>query len=194
MNSAVVRIAIAIIVVTAVTGVLFAIGTPPSTAAAPPARASTPAIAPAFTATQPDEWINSQPLQLKELRGKPVLVEFWTFGCSNCRNTLPWLKAAHEQFASRGLTIVGVHTPEFAHERDPKQVQAWVKKLDIRYPVMLDPDFAYWNSLSNRYWPAFYLLDAEGRIVATRVGELHAGQERTDSFTREIEQLLPGNR
>jgi thiol-disulfide isomerase/thioredoxin len=194
MNSAAVRIAIAGIVVTMVTGVLFAIGSPLSTAAAPPLRAAAPAIAPAFTSKQPDDWINSRPLQLAELRGKPVLVEFWTFGCSNCRNTLPWLKATHEQFAPRGLTIIGVHTPEFAHERDPKQVQDWVKKLGIRYPVMLDPDFAYWNSLGNRYWPAFYLLDAEGRIVATRIGELHAGREGADSFTREIERLLPVSR
>jgi thiol-disulfide isomerase/thioredoxin len=194
MNSAAIRIAIASIVVTAVAGALFAIGTPPSTAASPTARIVTPVVAPGFTSTRPDEWINSQPLQLSELRGKPVLVEFWTFGCSNCRNTLPWLKATHEQFAPRGLTIVGVHTPEFAHERDPDNVREWVTKLSIRYPVMLDPEFAYWNSLGNRYWPAFYLLDAQGRIVATRIGELHSGQERADSFTREIERLLPVGR
>jgi thiol-disulfide isomerase/thioredoxin len=194
MNSAAIRIAIASIVVTAVAGALFAIGTPPSTAAAPPARNATPQVAPAFTSKRPDEWINSQPLQLSELRGKPVLVEFWTFGCSNCRNTLPWLKATHEQFAPRGLTIVGVHTPEFAHERDPDNVREWVTKLGVRYPVMLDPDFAYWNAVGNHYWPAFYLLDAQGRIVATRIGELHAGQERADSFTREIERLLPVSR
>jgi thiol-disulfide isomerase/thioredoxin len=137
------------------------------------------------------DWINSPPLSLAALRGKPVLIEFWTFGCSNCRNTLPWLERVYDRFASRGLTIIAVHSPEFDRERPRDAVTSAVQELGIRYPVMLDNDFAYWNALGNRYWPAFYLLDGDGRLVATRIGELHAGRASADEFERAVERMLP---
>ncbi len=156
----------------------------------PCAAAAELPIAPPFPATEPAAWINSPPLSLKALRGQVVLIEFWTFGCSNCRNTLPWLKAAVSKYAAQGLVVVSVHTPEFAHERVPGNVTRAVRELGITYPVMLDPDFAYWKRLNNQYWPAFYLVDRQGRVAATAVGELHSGQPRGDRFEAQLRTLL----
>lgn len=127
-------------------------------------------------------WINSPPLRLSALRGHPVLVEFWTFGCSNCRNTLPWLRQVYEQYSPRGLVVIAVHSPEFEHERGAAAVERAVRQLGIRYPVMVDDGFAYWTALGNRYWPAFYLIGPAGDVVATRIGELHDGQRAADQF------------
>ena len=135
-------------------------------------------------------WLNSPPLKLAALRGRPVLVEFWTFGCSNCRNTLPWLERTHARYASKGLVVIAVHTPEFDGERDRDAVAEAVVRLGIRYPVLIDNGYAYWRALDNRYWPAFYLIDTSGRIVDTRIGELHAGERRADTFEAAIAGLL----
>lgn len=146
--------------------------------------------APEFTHGQPGAWLNSQPLTLAGLRGKPVLIEFWTFGCSNCLRTLPWLKAIHARYGELGLAVVSVHAPEFPHEREVESVRAAVSRLGIRYPVMIDNDFSYWRALGNRYWPAFYLLDGDGRIVSRVAGELHQGQASGDDFERRIRRLV----
>ncbi len=148
------------------------------------------APAPEFTHSKATEWINSKPQTLAGLRDSVVLVEFWTFGCINCLRTLPWLKAMHNQYRDQGLVVVGVHTPEFAHERDAAKVRAAVEKHDIRYAVMLDNDFSYWKALGNRYWPAFYLIDRTGEIEASHFGELHRGTARGDDFERRIQRLL----
>lgn len=153
-------------------------------------HAETATRAPEFTHANAAEWINSEPRTLANLQGQVVLVEFWTFGCSNCRNTLPWLKAMHAQYRDHGLVVVSVHTPEFAHERDAAKVHDAVKRLGIDYPVMLDNDFSYWKALENRYWPAFYLVGRTGRIEATAIGELHRGETRGDRFEEQIRTLL----
>ncbi len=153
-----------------------------------------PGEAPEFTHRLADEWINSGPLTLADLRGRVVLVEFWTFGCSNCRNTLPWLKATHARYRDRGLVVVGVHSPEFPQERDAGRVRAAVLRLGISYPVMLDNDFTYWKAFENRYWPAFYLIDRRGRVQASAFGELHAGTARGDGFEETIQRLLAQER
>jgi thiol-disulfide isomerase/thioredoxin len=147
-------------------------------------------VAPAFPATRADAWINSPPLSLAELRGRVVLLEFWTFGCSNCRNTLPWLKRVEAKYRDQGLVVVSVHTPEFEHERVPANVRKAVQDLEVRYPVMLDPNFEYWKRLNNRYWPAFYLIDRQGRIAATAIGELHAGEPRGERFEAQLRAQL----
>lgn len=149
-----------------------------------------PAAAPEFTHHEPADWVNSGPLKLADLRGQVVLIEFWTFDCYNCRNTLPWLKAIHSELKDKGLTIVSVHTPELPQERDPVQVRAAVETLGIDYRVMIDKDFSYWNAMGNRYWPAFYLVGRDGQIVATAVGELHRGDRRGDQFEQRIRELL----
>lgn len=116
-------------------------------------------------------WFNSPPLSLSKLVGKPVLVEFWTFGCYNCRNVLPYIKQWYGQYAKQGLSFVGVHTPEFSFEADPKQVKDFLDKNDVRYPVVMDNDYAIWNRWSNRYWPALYLIDKTGQVCYRHYGE-----------------------
>lgn len=158
---------------------------------APSHSTATPEAAPELPALPASDWLNSPPLSLAVLRGHPVLIEFWTFDCVNCRNSLPWMKRAYTRFGPQGLAVIAIHSPELEHERDPAAVAAHVKQLDIPYPVLIDNDFRYWAALNNRFWPAFYLVDAEGRIVATRIGELHAGERSADDFERAIVRVLP---
>ena len=132
-----------------------------------------------------DTWVNGPPLRLADLVGKVVMVEFWTFGCYNCRNVEPYVKSWHDKYSGKGLTIIGVHSPEFAYERDPEKVKRYVAEHDIRYAVPIDNDFATWNRYGNRYWPAMYLIDKRGVIRAVRVGE--GGYAETG---RLIQQLL----
>ena len=119
-------------------------------ASASQAEAAGPQRLPAFEAPGTQRWINSAPLEQGNLRGYPVLIEFWTFGCVNCRNTLPWMKRIAERYADRRLTIVAVHTPEFAAERGQAAVSAAVATLDITYPVLLDDDAQFWAAMGNR--------------------------------------------
>lgn len=116
-------------------------------------------------------WFNSVPLSLAQLRDKVVLVEFWTFGCYNCRNVMPYVNRWHERYAKQGLIIVGVHTPEFAHETDPKRVKDFLADNNIQHPVVMDNDYAIWNRWGNRYWPAMYLLNKSGDICYRHFGE-----------------------
>lgn len=119
----------------------------------------------------PGPWFNSPPLSLTRLRGKVVMVEFWTFGCHNCRNVEPYVKQWHKRYAGKGLVIVGVHTPEFAHETDPGRVGKYLSENGIAHPVVLDNDYAIWNRWSNRYWPALYLLNKSGEQCYRHFGE-----------------------
>ncbi len=116
-------------------------------------------------------WINSRPLSLPALRGKVVLVDFWTYSCINCLRTLPYLKAWDARYRSKGLVILGVHTPEFAFEHDLGNVRAAVKRLGVRYPVALDNSYGTWKAYSNNYWPADYLVDQAGRVRDVHFGE-----------------------
>ena len=118
-----------------------------------------------------ERWLNSQPLSMESLRGKVVLVDFWTYSCINCINTLPYIKQWHDKYKDQGLVVVGVHTPEFPFEKSTANVQAAIKRFDIRYPVAQDNRYATWSAYHNRYWPALYLVDAEGRIVYQHFGE-----------------------
>ena len=117
------------------------------------------------------EWVNSEPLSLSELRGRVVLVDFWTYSCVNCLRTLPHLKDWDRSYRHDGLTIVGVHAPEFAFEREPDNVRSAVRRLGIRYPVALDNDFVTWTAYANQYWPAKYLVDRSGRVRYYHFGE-----------------------
>jgi len=117
------------------------------------------------------DWINSEPLTLKSLRGRVVLVDFWTFGCYNCRNTLPAIKNWDTRYREQGLTIVGVHSPEFEEERKPENLRREVAELQIRYPVVTDNDYATWRAYDVAAWPTIFVLDKSGRIRWTHVGE-----------------------
>ena len=139
--------------------------------------------APAFAAAAP-RWLNSRPLTTAGLRGRVVLVDFWTYTCINCLRTLPYLKAWDEHYRDRGLTIVGVHTPEFAFERKTANVSAAIGRQGIRYPVVQDNAFGTWNAFGNQYWPAKYLIDAKGRVRYVHFGE--GEYEQTESAIRTL--------
>jgi cytochrome c biogenesis protein CcdA/thiol-disulfide isomerase/thioredoxin len=129
-------------------------------------------------------WINTKPLTLGQLRGKVVLIDFWTYSCINCLRTLPHLKAWYATYHPKGLEIIGVHTPEFAFEHVTSNVQAAVKRLGIDYPVVQDNDFKTWDNYSNQYWPAEYLIDRQGRVRHTHFGEGEYG--KTESVIRRL--------
>jgi cytochrome c biogenesis protein CcdA/thiol-disulfide isomerase/thioredoxin len=116
-------------------------------------------------------WLNSPPLTLAGLRGKVVLIDFWTYTCINCIRTLPYLRAWDERYRDRGLAIVGVHTPEFAFEKDAGNVRDAIARSGLRYAVAQDDDYGTWNAWGNRYWPAKYLIDATGQVRYTHFGE-----------------------
>ena len=116
-------------------------------------------------------WINSNPLTLKGLRGRVVLIDFWTYSCINCLRTLPYVRDWDARYRAAGLTIVGVHSPEFAFERVESNVRENVKKLKIRYPVAMDNDYGTWQAWSNQYWPAKYLIDRKGHVRYYHFGE-----------------------
>jgi thiol-disulfide isomerase/thioredoxin len=128
--------------------------------------------APDFTGIQ--TWLNTpngQPLTLRKLHGKVVLVDFWTYSCINCLRTLPYLKAWYRTYGKDGFVIVGVHTPEFAFEHEVSNVRSAIKEYGVRYPVAVDNDQGTWNAYGNEYWPAEYLLDANGHVREAKFGE-----------------------
>ncbi len=116
-------------------------------------------------------WLNSPPLTPEALRGKVVLIDFWTYSCINCLRTLPYVTAWNAKYKDHGLVIIGVHSPEFAFERDTANVAAAVKRLGITYPVAVDSNLAIWNAFANQYWPAEYLVNAQGEVVSSHFGE-----------------------
>ncbi|HEY4348086.1 MAG TPA: redoxin domain-containing protein [Gaiellaceae bacterium] len=130
-------------------------------------------------------WLNSEPLTSDDLRGKVVLADFWTYTCINWLRTLAWMRAWHDRYHEQGLVVVGVHTPEFWFEHDPENVRWAAQEMRVEYPVALDPDYRVWNDFGNRYWPAVYLADAEGRIRYH-----HFGEGDYDEGERAIQMLL----
>jgi len=130
-------------------------------------------------------WLNSEPLTAEELRGRVVLVDIWTYSCVNWLRTLPYVSAWAERYRDRGLVVVGVHCPEFGFEHDLDNVRRATRELGVDYPVVIDNDFDIWQSLANRYWPALYLVDRDGRIRFHHFGE--GNYEETE---RAIQQLL----
>jgi cytochrome c biogenesis protein CcdA/thiol-disulfide isomerase/thioredoxin len=116
-------------------------------------------------------WLNSPPLTPEALRGKVVMVDFWTYSCINCLRALPYVKGWYEKYKDHGLVVVGVHAPEFAFEKDPGNVRRAVADLKITYPVALDNDYAIWQAFNNQYWPAHYFIDSSGKIRAHHFGE-----------------------
>ncbi|MCL4498767.1 MAG: thioredoxin family protein [Chloroflexi bacterium] len=116
-------------------------------------------------------WLNSEPLSIAELRGKVVLVDFWTYTCINCLRTLPYLKEWHRRYAPDGLVVIGVHSPEFVFERNPENVKDFLIRNEIEYPVVLDNDYKIWSAYANRYWPHHYFADKNGYIAYDHIGE-----------------------
>lgn len=131
------------------------------------------------------QWLNSEPLSRESLRGKVVLVDFWTYSCINCIRALPYVRAWHEKYRDQGLVVIGVHSPEFAFEKDLRNVRREVEDLELEYPIAVDNDYAVWRAFANQYWPAHYFIDATGNIRHT-----HFGEGEYDTSERVIQQLL----
>lgn len=153
------------------------------------ARAASPAAAlpdlgaaPEFTGIE--RWLHSEPLSLAQLRGRVVLVDFWTYACINCIRTLPYVNRWAERYTPQGLTVVGVHTPEFPFERSASNVEAAMRRHGVKHPVAQDNRYGTWKAYGNQYWPATYLIDAQGRIRYKHFGE--GEYERTEDVIRTL--------
>jgi thiol-disulfide isomerase/thioredoxin len=134
-------------------------------------------------------WINSEtPLTLGELRGKVVLLEFWTFGCINCQRTLPYVNRWYDEYSGDSFAVLGIHYPEFAHERDYENVVDAIGRLEVEYPVALDNEGQTWRAYGQRFWPTIYLIDKSGDIRYKHIGEFN--RESAEAFTQVIETLL----
>jgi thiol-disulfide isomerase/thioredoxin len=153
---------------------------------APFAVATVQGTAPNFAGIS--NWFNSAPLNIADLRGKVVLVDFWTYGCVNCVNTLPHVTELYAKYRDRGLVVVGIHTPEFPFERSASNVQAALKRHGINYPVAQDNDSKTWEAYHNQYWPAQYIVDQSGKIVFQ-----HDGEGQYEQLDRTIARLLNVN-
>ena len=129
-------------------------------------------------------WFNSEPLTMKELEGKVVLVDFWTYSCVNCVRTLPYLRSWHERYADDGLVIIGVHSPEFAFERNANNLRKAIEELEVTWPVVQDNNFAQWRAYDNRYWPAHYFIDTSGTVRYFHFGE--GEYERSERLIRQL--------
>ena len=131
------------------------------------------------------QWLNSPQLSAESLRGKVVLVDFWTYDCINCQRTLPYVKDWAKKYEKDGLVVIGVHTPEYGYERIIDNVRDQVQKLGITYPVAIDNNYAIWRAFDNQYWPAHYLIDAKGQMRYS-----HFGEGRYEAQEQMIKQLL----
>ncbi len=151
---------------------------------AQPAITPMPTSAPAPEFAGIEKWLNSDPLTMQQLRGKVVLVDFWTYTCINCVRTLPYVKSWYDKYRSQGLVVVGVHTPEYPFERSTSNVAAALKKYDIRYPVAQDNRYTTWNAYNNQFWPAAYLIDKKGQVVYTHFGE--GDYQETEATIRKL--------
>ena len=162
------------------------------TAKPAPATAATdtsglPDYGPAPDFANVTQWLNTKPLSVAALRGKVVLIDFWTYSCINCLRTLPHVEAWAARYRKAGLVVVGVHTPEFAFEHVPSNVKSNASRLGVRYPIAIDNGYGTWNAWGNQYWPAEYLIDRNGRVR-----EFHFGEGEYDKSEAAIRTLLSG--
>src|SRR5205823_328609 len=130
-------------------------------------------------------WLNSPPLSAADLRGKVVLIDFWTYTCINWLRSLPYVRAWAEKYGDRGLVVIGVHAPEFAFEHNVENVRRAAKEMRVDYPIAIDSDYAIWRAFKNEYWPALYFVDAQGHIRHHQFGE--GDYEQSEMI---IQQLL----
>jgi thiol-disulfide isomerase/thioredoxin len=151
---------------------------PNVTAAMPPAGETLPEFQGIST------WLNSAPLTTSDLQGSVVLVQFWTFACINCQRTLPYVTRWHQQYAEQGLKIIGVHTPEFAFEREENNIKNALQQHQITYPVPIDNEYKTWSAYKNNYWPHLYLADRQGILQYDHIGE--GAYDKTEQVIRQL--------
>jgi peroxiredoxin len=137
------------------------------------------------------EWLQSEPLTLAALRGQVVVVHFWTFGCINCIHNYPAYKAWQGQYGGKGVTIIGIHTPEFAGEADSKRVRAKAEQNGLKFPIAVDNNRQNWKNWNNQYWPSIYLIDKKGQVRYRWEGELDSPTTKGERLMRQrIDELL----
>ncbi len=146
--------------------------------------------APEFPQKRADQWLNSEPLTLEGLRGKVVMIDFWTFGCWNCYRSFPWMNEMEARFEGEDFIIIGVHTPEFEREKKRDNVIEKIAEFKLKHPTVMDNDFNYWKAMNNRFWPSYYLIDKKGIIRKNYIGETHAGTSRAIEIETQISKLL----
>jgi thiol-disulfide isomerase/thioredoxin len=166
----------------AAAGVTIAAGNPAAAATVDPKPFQALAAGPSLAGAT--GWLNSPPLTLEGLRGKVVLVDFWTYSCINCLRTLPYVRAWSRTYARQGLVVIGVHAPEFDFEHDPRRVTKALRDQHIDWPVAIDDDFAIWRSFRNAAWPALYFIDAQGRVRHRQLGE--GGYDASERVIRDL--------
>jgi thiol-disulfide isomerase/thioredoxin len=130
------------------------------------------------------QWLNSAPLSIADLKGSVVLVQFWTFACINCQRTLPYITKWHRQYAAQGLKVIGIHTAEFAFERDINNIKKALQQHKITYPVAVDNEFKTWNAYENQYWPHLFLFDRQGVLHYDHIGE--GAYDKTEQIIRQL--------
>jgi thiol-disulfide isomerase/thioredoxin len=150
------------------------------------ASSSLPVLYPAPEFRGLENWINTSPISsMRQLQGKVVLIDFWTYSCINCLNAMPYVKTWHKKYKDHGLVVLGIHAPEFGFEKKYQNVLKAVKKHQIKFPVAQDNGFRLWRAYKNRYWPALYLVDKQGRVRY-----MHFGEGRYQATESAIRQLL----
>ena len=164
----------------------------PTATTLPTSAATKPETATLAAAVKPlpdfqgiQQWLNSDPLTIDDLKGNVVLIQFWTFACINCQRTLPYIVKWNSKYAAQGLRVVGIHTPEFAFEREPNNIKRALKQHQITYPVPIDNEYKTWKAYSNEYWPHLFLADRRGLMRYD-----HIGEGAYDTTEQTIEQLL----
>ncbi len=155
-----------------------------------PAKAKPAYAFPEFTQTSAQEWLNSKPLTKKDLLGKVTLVDFWTFDCWNCYRSFPWLHTVEKQYKPKGFQIIGIHSPEFEHEKIHANIKAKIKQFKITNAVMVDNDMGFWKRMKNRYWPSYFIVDKKGNVRANFIGETHQGDAQAIKIESLIAKLL----
>ena len=176
------------LVVLLIVGFLLVVQFSPSLTRGEETTSGNHGTAPEFTGIS--AWLNSPPLTLESLRGKVVLVQFWTYSCINCVRTLPYVTKWYATYKDKGFVVVGVHTPEFAFERETANVETAIKRFGIKYPVAQDNQYRTWRAFENQYWPAAYLIDRSGKIVATQFGE-GSYQQTENTIARLVGEPAP---
>jgi thiol-disulfide isomerase/thioredoxin len=155
------------------------------------ARGEEPAPAPEFP--KESTWLQSDPLRVGNLRGRVVVVHFWTFGCINCQHNYPVYKAWQEKYKDAKLTIIGVHSPETKAEKDVERVKAKAKANGLKFPIVIDNDLGIWKAWRVRYWPSIFLIDKQGKVRYYWEGELHLDEPQPKRFAAAIDELLAEN-
>jgi len=145
---------------------------------------------PEFTEENPDKWINTEPLSVKELKCNVLLVDIWTFACWNCYRSFPWMNQLEANLKDKPFKVIGIHTPEFDYEKVRTSVEKKAKEFRLNHPIMMDNEFKYWKKLNNQYWPTYYLVDKNGIVQYKFIGETHANTRKSARIEAAIQTLL----